>query len=553
MNAGEILLGKLLDGHVHYMIPLFQRLYSWEKHNWQTLWLDILETRDMEGSPKHFLGSVVSKAFDSSISDRMAAFLVIDGQQRLTTLTILLAALRDAAHEDPGLGSEIEERYLINKFAKDPLKRYKVLPTQSDREAYFAVIDGNGKDAPTSKIRDAYHYFLSQFEATHKEGSISALQRLEEVITGQLELVGITLQPTDNEYRIFESLNAKGAPLTQADLIRNYIFMRIPANEQESAYQKLWRPMQDALKPDDVLEDFFRYEFMSDGEFVRQGDVYQEWKKRLEKPGQDDWVQKLKTLAYRSKFYKRLVDPTTEANPEIRDALVRLNRWGAETIYPFLLYIYRQYDTGKVDAKGVAAILRMIESFLVRRLFTNKPTNALNRLFMRLSQQLPPGVDLVAGTRQALTGRDRAWPTDEEFYAGVLKYPLYQDSRSDQRRMILEAFEINYGHKERPSFDSPTIEHVMPQTLTPEWEAMLGPDAALVHHELLHVVGNLTLSALNSEMGNKPFAAKKDTLSSSNFEMNKEIAKESEWTAAQIRARSERLAKRALTIWPGPA
>ena len=289
-----------------------------------------------------------------------------------------------------------------------------------------------------------------------------------------------------------------------------------------------------------------------DGQFVRQGDIYQEWKKRLEHLPAEGLIAELTLLVRDGRFYHRLVVPEQEPDVAIGRQLARLNRWGIQTFYPFLLNIYRRYDGGELIADQFVAILRLLESFLVRRFFARVPTNQLNRLFIRLAQQLPADLDLVEATRVALSKPGLRWPTDPEFRAAILRLPLYTEGRYDQRRLIIETFEKSYGHKEAVDLAGLTIEHVMPQTLTPEWQASLGDDVAEVHGALLHVLGNLTLTGYNAELSNRPFAEKRAALAQSNIQMNKAIAQETDWTGAEIEARAERLADRALTLWPGP-
>jgi uncharacterized protein with ParB-like and HNH nuclease domain len=552
MKAGAAPLLGVLQGMQHFVVPLFQRPYSWSKDNWATLWGDILETYETpmdEALRPHFLGSIVTKSLPNTPTG-VSPFLLIDGQQRLTTLTVLLAALRDSARVDaPELAEKIHEVYLVNKYAAG-LEKYKVLPTQADRPAYSELIAGGGTAGNESRVMQAYRYFINALGQPSLTGAEVDLRRLEQVITSGLELVSITLDDSDNEYRIFESLNATGQPLTQADLLRNYFLMRVPADQQESVYGHLWLPMQNALGS--ALADFFRYRLMSSGEFVREGDVYYEWKRQLEKLTTDQLVQQLEQLARESAVYRRLIAPGDEPDLDIRQALTRLNRWGAQTIYPFLLNLYWAYDGGSLDRSQVVGVLQLLESFLVRRLFANVPTNALNRLFLRLWQQLPRDRDVVTATHEVLSEPGRRWPNDDEFRRGILYFPLYLNGRPDQRRLILESLEENFGHKEQPLLDSFTIEHVMPQSLTAEWATMLGPDARETHRRLLHTLGNLTLTGYNPELSNSPFAQKRVLLAKSNLAMNKEIAEEAVWTAGQIEARAQRLAERALGIWPSP-
>ncbi len=552
MKASGTQLFNLLQGQQHFMIPLFQRTYSWNRKNCESLWKDIVEVYEGRMEEQHFLGSIVTKSQDAT-PEGVSPFLVIDGQQRLTTLTLLLAAFRDFARsEAPQLADKIHRLYLTNEFASD-VHGYKLLPTQADRKVYRAIIDGTVEEDPKlpwSRTKEAYDYFRDRVANTRVDEESIDLKKLEQVVVMGLEIVSITLDDSDNEYRIFESLNATGAPLTQSDLLRNYFFMRMPVDRHEEIYHNVWLPMQESLGG--ALESFFRYEFMSGGQFVREADVYLAWKKRLDPCSSEELIEKLRYLAQEARFYKRLVDPKAESDLGISRGLARLNRWGAQTAYPFLLNMYRRYDQGAMDAEQYTRILRLIESFLIRRFFARVPTNQLNRLFMRLAYQLPDGHGPVEATRIALSDPGRRWPRDEDFRESVLRFPLYTEGRYEQRRLILESLEESYGSKESVNLADLNIEHVMPQTLSEQWVVALDENAAEVHTKVVHLLGNLSLTGFNPELSNSPFQEKRRILAESNVEMNKEIARETEWTPAQIDERSRRLAERALEIWPGP-
>lgn len=427
---------------------------------------------------------------------------------------------------------------------------YKVLPTQADRTDYCAIVDESSTNDSESRPKQAYEYFRERIDRSAVDGEPVDLIKLEQMIVTGLEMVSITLENADNEYRIFESLNATGAPLTQSDLLRNYFFMRLPVDYHEGVYNELWLPMQRML--DGALESFFRYEYMSRGNFVREADVYMAWKKQLDELGPEELVERLQYLARNAVFYNRLISAENEPDPKIAEGMIRLNRWGGHTVYPFLLNIYRRYDRGEVDAKQYERILSLIESFLVRRFFARVPTNQLNRLFMRLAYQLPEGHDLVEATHIALSDPGRRWPLDEDFRESVRRLPLFNEGRYEQRRLILETLEKSYGSKEAANLEPLSIEHVMPQTLTDEWREALGEDAVEIHAQNVHLLGNLTLTGYNPELSNSSFSVKKEKLAQSNLEMNKEIARETEWGPRQIDERGERLAERALKVWPSP-
>ena len=326
--------------------------------------------------------------------------------------------------------------------------------------------------------------------------------------------------------------------------------MRLPAIEHEEIYDGVWLPMQELLGS--ALESFFRYEYMSGGQFVREGDVYQAWKKRLDPLESEELVERLKYLARNARFYRRLIAPEDEPDDNIARGLARLNRWGGQTVHTFLLNMYRRYDEGEVSADEYAEILKLIESFLVRRFFARIPTNQLNRLFIRLAQQLPGGYGPVEATRLALSDTGRRWPRDEAFREGVLRLPLFIEGRYEQRKLILETLEQSHGSKESVSLSELSIEHVMPQTLSEEWKDALGESDILEHGRVLHLLGNLTLTGYNSELSNSAFSVKRKKLAQSNVEMNKEIARETEWTPESIEKRGKKLAECALDLWPGP-
>lgn len=548
MKASETSIRVLLEGQKQFQIPLFQRPYGWREGNWEALWADMLETYESETEAAHFLGPIVTKSLPGT-PEGVSPFLVIDGQQRLTSIIVMLAAMRDTfAPTNQQLAEKFNDLYIGNRFVSG-LTKYKVLPTQVDRTAFFGVVDGSDTNGP-APIQRLYRFFRARLATTHPNGHELDVLRLEQTVLGGMQVVSVTLGSEDNEYRIFESLNAKGMPLRQVDLLKNYLFMRLPAAQQEPTYASLWRPMEELLG--DALEDFFRYEFLSSGEFVREGDVYQAWQRRLDPLSPNEVIEKLKYFSMRAGLYGRLVKPELEPDKGVADGLGRLKRWGGQTMYPFLMSAYQKYSDGDLKPSDMVSVLRMIESFLVRRLFAGVPTNALNRLFTRLAYQLPQDAEFVAGVRHVLSMPSRRWPSDQELRSGILRYPLYTDSRAEQRRLILEAFELDHAHKEAPPLRDLTVEHLMPQALTPEWRSELGLNADEIHKRLLHVIGNLTLTGYNPELSNSPWAAKRELLRTSNLEMNKELAAIPSWGEEQIIARGKELLARAIDLWPAP-
>ena len=244
MQASETTIRKLIEGSKQYVIPLFQRPYSWNQKHWSTLWQDVMELVDEPARRPHFFGSSVT-APAKSVPQGVGKWLLIDGQQRLTTTQLLLAALRDAAAfvEADSLAQKIEGQSLLTAY-EDGDEQLKVLPTQGDREAFRAIIR---RGTPLlSRLTDCHHFFLSRLKS-RKGLSADFIEQLYLVVVDRLSLVGITCDEQDNPHLIFESLNAKGEKLTAGDLIRNFLLMRIHVNEQQSVFDQYWRPIQDAL------------------------------------------------------------------------------------------------------------------------------------------------------------------------------------------------------------------------------------------------------------------------------------------------------------------
>jgi alkylated DNA nucleotide flippase Atl1 len=548
-----------------FQVPLYQRTYSWSEKQLIQLWNDILEQAELlsaggEGST-HFLGSVVLAP--SPLNEAtFPRWLVVDGQQRLTTLSLALAAIRDhRAAREPDEAERIGEDYLINKRRRGD-EYFRLLPTQADRPAYAAHINGtHGGRGGESRVAAAYRFFQRKLVEAADPADPQDIGRIEEAITSRLTLVAVTAEKGDNVHRIFESLNNTGLKLSQADLLRNYLFMRLPTRG-EHIYETYWLPLQQSLT-NDQLEQLMWLQLVVDGDDrVRRQDLYTAQQQRFERDGCDEETIEayIRELHRRSTHFSRIVHPEREPDPLVREHLRRLDTWQASVTYPAVMLLLDRQERGEVDAQDLARALSYIESFLVRRAICWVPTNNLNRIFMSVPAQMPVGVPVADGIRQLLSANNRFWPSDDELREAVRTVPFYQRARNDQRRMVLQRLEESYGHPEPVDFASAklTIEHVMPQSPGAEWLEMLreecsdGETPEELHARLQHTLGNLTLSAVNSELSNHPFERKQGLLAGSHLEMNRRIAATSRWGAAEILARSQELADRAVRLWPGP-
>lgn len=542
MKASETKFQPIIEGTKQYVVPLFQRPYSWGKKEWEVLWEDLVYLCANEEPKSHFIGSIVTMP-TVSVPEGVAKYLLIDGQQRLTTIFILLALLRNfaSASGNEELSNKIAKRMLINEFEEE--KDYlKLLPTQVDRPCFEYLIGQKNSSAPASKMLDCYSYF----ERKLRQGKVSAAD-LNKAIASRLSVVSIVLDYDDNPHLVFESLNAKGRPLAQADLIRNYFFMRVHVNSQEQIYAEYWEPMQNELG--DNLTEYIRHYLMRRGTFVKQSDVYFTLKDRI---GQSDALEALKDIALFAAYYKKLLSPEAEPNEQIRFALRRLNRVEVTTAYPFLLSCYQAYTQGELSTESYLDILRTLENFIMRRFVCNIPSNELIGIFPSLYEQAKnknPS-DLANGVRIVLQARN--YPKDAEFKARLIESKLYgAGDRLKKTKLLLETLEESFQHKEPVKFDNVvTIEHIMPQTLTEWWQAQLGEEWQGDHELCLHTLGNLTLTAYNSELSNDSFPEKKRHLNQSHLELNRYFQKVEMWNRTEIERRSRILAEMALEIWP---
>jgi uncharacterized protein with ParB-like and HNH nuclease domain len=373
MKASETKFQSIIEGTQQYVIPLFQRAYSWDKEEWDVLWDDLIYLSENNEPKSHFIGSIVTIP-TTSVPEGVAKYLLIDGQQRITTIFILLALLRDVAthSEQHELANEIHQTMLVNFFKKG-VDHQKLLPTQVDRPIFENLINKKG-ETKNSRILSCYTFFQRKLKRENIE-----LVALYKIITSRLSVVSIVLDQDDNPHLVFESLNANGRVLTQSDLIRNYFFMRIHIDEQEEMYENYWQPMQ--INLGESLTEFIRHFLMRDGATVNKNDVYFTLKERI---ANRNALNALKEISKFATYYQKLIFPKKENNVHLRTALHRVNRLEVTTAYPFLLNCYHDYSEGNLSSADFLSIVTTIENFIVRRFVCNVPTNQLNKIFPNL-------------------------------------------------------------------------------------------------------------------------------------------------------------------------
>lgn len=554
MDASPVRIIEYFDGEKQSIIPLFQRPYTWERKNWDALWTDVLTQycQDQDKST-HFMGAIVSIPA-TTVPVGVRKHLVIDGQQRLTTVALLLRAIRDFVTDDREKG-RIDD-YLINRH-RDGIERLKLLPTQGDRSCYTALLN-EPDEGSSHRMCKALDFFRRAMTQPDPDDQSIDPSRLLQVVTQRLHVVMINLGESDDPYLIFESLNYKGEPLTQADLVRNYILMRFshslePGGDQERVYDTVWKPLEERLGSQ--LTEYLRHYSMKDGENVKQGGVYAALKRRIaDLPDAESVQSELQRLNLHGTFYKSFIDPSAELSHAVRRKLHAILALETTTCYPLLLRLFESRHSGLIDDDALVQCLTYIESFVVRRSVCNVPTNALNKLFLQWSRGFPTSTTDVPDwlcTSMAAGGGSRRWPDDKAFENAFINEPQYGRNRKATRHILIrleEAFE----HKEPVDLELATIEHVMPQTLDATWKEQLGSTHAAVHTQWVDTLGNLTLTGYNSELGNMTFDKKKEFLQNSHIELNAAIAAQESWNEQTIRERARTLFQQARELFPGP-
>ena len=549
MEANPVKVIQYFDGSKQNVIPLFQRAYTWDKDNWQTLWDDVLLQYHADHNSTHFMGAIVSMPV-RSVPVGVSKHLVIDGQQRLTTVALLLCALRSVL--DTKRAGRIED-YLTNRHYDDS-DYFKLMPTNADRESFFEVATGKPASLPSARIAQAVTFFEKLLKGDDSEGEPIDPARVLDTIERCLQVVMINLGDADDPYLIFESLNHKGEPLTQADLVRNYVLMRFrhsleSGGEQEAVYTQLWRPIEESLG--NHLTEFLRHFAMKDGSEIKQGGIYASTKARFSNLEDATAIRsQLSLMRQHADAYERFVNPDREPRSQIANRLRTFNDLDVSTCYPLLLRLFELNRMSCLADSELEACLGFIESYVVRRAIVGVPPNSLSRLFVAWSKNLASTevlshlFSLIAGT----TGRGQ-WPSNEQLLPAMETGSQYGRKWT---RQILKRIEEGFGHKEPAAMDSCTVEHIMPQTLSDSWITALGDNYATIHQKWIHTFGNLTLSAYNPELGNQPFSEKRRRLNDSHLELNRMIAVEQTWGETQIRTRAGYLFDIAKKMWPGP-
>ena len=551
------LLG-FLENSTQFIIPIYQRTYSWTEKECLQLWQDILRAGRDDKINVHFVGSIVYIEEGLSQISNRSPVLVIDGQQRLTTITLLLAALSNAVDDrEPVKGfssSKIVKRYLIDEEEEDDL-HYKLLLTQTDKDTLKALV--SDKEIPTKySIRISQNYKLFQDWLKKHDNE------LEVICKGLSKLVVVDIALTrdqDNPQLIFESMNSTGRELSQADLIRNFILMGLEPKLQSRLYKDYWRPMEVEFGQEAYTEHFDgfmrHYLTFKTGSIPKLDGIYEAFKEYartpdMESAGIEELIRDVRSFA---RYYCAMA-LGVEKHAKLKACFHDLRELKVDVAFPFLLELYQDYDKAILSAEDFEQAVRLIESYVFRRAICAIPTNSLNKTFSTFTKSLRK--DSYLESIQALFLKlpsYRRFPKDEEFHRDLQTRDLYHFPR---RSFWLRRLE-NYDRKEHVPVDEYTIEHIMPQNpvLSKAWKDDLGESWKVVHEKWLHTLGNLTLTGYNSEYSDKPFIEKRDMkggFKNSPLRVNVGLGQAEKWDEEAIMNRAVRLADEAVKVWKSP-
>lgn len=558
MKATEAKLLDFIKKSPQFIIPIYQRTYSWTAKECRQLWDDIVRTGEDNAISVHFIGSIVYIETGLSQVTHQAPLLVIDGQQRLTSVTLLIAALARALGDTEPVDGfsprKLRNYYLLNPEETGE-RHFKLLLSQTDKATLAAIVDGTeAPNEPSLRVTQNFEFF--------KELVASCEGDLAVVCRGLAKLVVVDLALTrgqDNPQLIFESMNSTGRELSQADLIRNFILMGLEPTLQTQLYEQYWRPMEVAFGQEAYgthFDAFMRhYLTVKTGEIPNLNAVYEAFKAHARTPkaaqaGVEALVRDIRDFAR----YFCAMALGAERKPTLKLAFQDLRELKVDVAYPFLLELYHDYASDRLSVADFVAVVRLIEAYVFRRAICAIPTNSMNKTFATFTRALKK--DRYLESIQAhllLLPSYRRFPSDDEFRRELHTRDLYNFRTRSYWLRRLE----NHGRKERVTVDEYTIEHILPQNenLSSAWRKMLGPDWKRVQQTWLHTLGNLTLTGYNSEYSDRKFAEKRDMkggFKESPLRLNAGLGQVDEWNEDEIRKRADRLADSALEVWCAP-
>ncbi|MEX2410301.1 MAG: DUF262 domain-containing protein [Candidatus Paceibacterota bacterium] len=565
MKANEINLNRFLSQpDTQFVIPVYQRNYDWSNTQCKQLLDDILEAGRKKDVSAHFIGSIVFVHDDVYSASGIRELTIIDGQQRLTTITLLYLVLFRLAIqlENKSLENRINETYLINKFAESE-EKLKLRPTENnDRALKYLLRSDKEEEFPDySRLIENFNYFNSRVSEENYGVVLAGLNKIM--------FVEISLdREKDEPQRIFESLNSTGLELSQADLIRNYILMGLSRKNQNKIYENYWEHIEQLAKDYSTntsrVSDYIRdYLTLENKKIPNKSKVYQEFKLKYPTSTLNKLEENLSPIKQLVKHYNKIINPENEPDQNIRLQIQYINRIEINVAYPFIMKIYDDYSSGKISKTTLIDVLELIQSFTWRRFIVGLPTNALNKIFMRLYEDVDTKNYLESIERALLRKKgSQRFPRDTEVINSLREKDMY-GIKPKNRVYFLERLE-NHENKEHVSIfanDKITIEHIFPQNPDPKWKIELGEEEYnFIKENYLNTISNLTLSGNNGKLGNKPFLEKKDMnnngkeqgYSYSRLWLNRYLSAIDKWDKEEIKKRFKIIKERFLSIWKFP-
>lgn len=555
IESGRMLNDYIEPNKKQYCIPVFQRDYAWTEEQCTKLFEDIVMAYKKDRP--NFCGSFVYAPLGSK--KHIDSYIIIDGQQRFTTLYILIKALADSADDDRD--KDALQRYLYNedkfdRYGLDEKSKLKLKPVKTDNDQLLLLMSGKIEQMDKSRRGIIYHnymLFMQLIKSFLEESSANSVLMINDGIE-KLICADIRLDTDDNAQEIFERINSTGIKLGLADLIRNYILMT--DTDQERLYEEYWLTVQNLL-PDKLLDNFFiDYLNMKSDGFVKESEAYKSFK-QVYVEGKYDNERMLQEILHYAKQYYVFCYGSSDFGAEVNKALAGLRKLKQTTVYLFLFRVFDDYENGIINKNELARVLKMLLSYSIRRLVCEIGSNTLRGLYKTLygrvfeqKENKNTYYDSLVSFFLQQTSKNTI-PSDNEFVTALQEKNLY--SKNALCKYLLCAIE-NQG-KETLDTENLSIEHIMPQNknLSMSWQKMLGENWQSVHEKYLHTLGNLTLTGYNSELGDKPFEKKKEKLEETITHiavLYSDVKDKSEWNSVNMEKRAKRLAEIILKLFP---
>jgi uncharacterized protein with ParB-like and HNH nuclease domain len=551
MQVQQIAISKFLKSANSLIIPVYQRDYAWKVENCRKLWQDILELKT-SGRTSHFLGTLVT------INSGFGNYLVIDGQQRLTTISIFILALKNVLKKKAGKTEEearlekVLEGYLIDEESLSQETRIKLKPNKSDNIYFQEIFNENLDPSLDSNIVLNFLYFVDIL--TKESDLVSIFQTFQ-----RLEIVSINLiQNQDDPQLIFESLNSTGVDLTDGDLIRNYILMDLEASFQEKLYLDYWLKIEN-LSGDiaEFVRNFLMFKLSKNVTQTKRA-VYNEFKKYAEEKYNKDSQKVLEEILKYAKVYSYFIRQNNHPSKLIDDSLDRLFRLEFKVAWPFLFEVFELFEKQILNEENVVEIIKLIESYAFRKILVDNTTQGLNKFFLTLDKEIkklePENwqnqyLEILKFVIKNKTATQK-FPTNENFVEALMEKEIYK-LKTKNRNFLLESLE-NYNNAYNVDLEELTVEHILPQNAS-KWKENLGLNWQEIRNKYVHTLGNLTLTAQNSKLSNKDFQSKQEIdFHTSKLKLSYKLGNQENWNEAAILERSKKLALEATQIWNYP-